>query len=111
MTQALSRDTRTGAEDPSGGQHAPGAASVRAHGGLGGGAPQEPPVCSGCAGGVLCYPTDGSPAFCPACCPDHDYVSEAGERLCAHCSGRPPDDWYDEDWDEPTRFFGALGGL
>jgi hypothetical protein len=51
-------------------------------------------LCSKCsADDVLCYMT-AETAICPACCDDHDYVSEAGEVYCEHCGSEPPADYY-----------------
>jgi hypothetical protein len=59
---------------------------------------EKAPPCSACGGDVLCWPDEG-PAYCPECCPDHDYEYVRAERrhMCATCSAEPPEDWYDRD--------------
>lgn len=65
------------------------------------------PRCSKCASDdVIAYMTAGT-AICPACCDDHEYVSEACERYCEHCGQEPPDDWYDGLYDDDVPLFGA----
>ena len=61
-------------------------------------ATKQAPSCAGCGGDVLCWPNEG-PAYCPECCPDHDYEYEPAERTrrCKTCSAEPPDDWWGYD--------------
>jgi hypothetical protein len=65
------------------------------------------PACSKCASDdVLVYMTPET-AICPACCDDHEYVSEGCERYCEHCGQEPPDDWHDGQYDDDVPLFGA----
>lgn len=69
------------------------------------------PLCTKCgADEVLVYITPES-AICPACCDDHDYVSEGCERYCEHCGQEPPADWYYGLYDDDVPLFGATPHL
>jgi hypothetical protein len=41
-------------------------------------------------------------AICPACCEDHEYEYDRGDRAhyCEHCGQEPPADWYDGLYDD-----------
>lgn len=52
-------------------------------------------ICSKCsADDVIVYMTPED-AICPACCPDHEYEYERGDRdwFCKHCGDVAPEDW------------------
>lgn len=53
-------------------------------------------TCFKCGGETIIAPQIG-PAYCPDCCPDHDYQYERGEgHRCVVCFDEPPPDYFDE---------------
>lgn len=69
------------------------------------------PLCSKCGSNdVISYMTDET-AICPACCINHEYVSDSGETYCEHCGQEPPEDWYAGQYDDDVPLFSATPHL
>lgn len=65
-------------------------------------------ACSKCAADEVIAYTTPEAAICPACCSDHEYEYDRGDRAhyCEHCGQEPPDDWYDGLYDDQVPLFG-----
>lgn len=54
-------------------------------------------LCQGCGTECETAPDPPERAWCPKCCPDHDYDYDRSDRRweCKHCGELRPDDWDD----------------
>ena len=61
--------------------------------------PSDCRCCHGCGtqDGIVCWPESPALAYCPECCPDHEYSYDCGMWSCDTCGAEPPDDWFDVD--------------